>query len=536
MKIKAIYLFAAKAAFVTILGACIFFTPSSSFAANICVGPTATGNGSGSDWNNRAVFPFSTGNWNGFWVRGNTYYVADGTYTTSEGAPYPCVIRCSAPNSGTQKIIIKKATAAACSGIAGWNTATMGSGTAIFQGTAPAAGGILFVFYFTSSYWDIDGVTGTGNNASSYGFRTRALGSALGNTYHVTTPDDLNASTVVSHINLKHIDFEGRGVDLGSATEREVLDTAVRFVNTASNVYSTDINIQNCYFHDSDNVFSMYVGVKGSVFDRCYFTRNESNSNSHGEGIQTNARGSEVVAEDVVVKYCTFEDVEGTAMISLGNGYKWYVYGNIFLLTSGYPNATANQGQCGDQGCSAYMSICSNVATRASDIYVFNNTFYNINPRKRTGSSLDAIGAAGVYDYYSSGSIRYYTFNNLFADCYIQYPQPTPSYNAFYHMVYGGITTDGTNAQTVSSNPFLNTSAGNANFLRLSIATNAGVNPTTIIPASLLNSTFGLANLTDINADSDNKIRGADGTWDRGAFEFATNQPPPDNKSLKVVY
>ncbi len=193
----------AKAAVVIILAACIFFIPGSAFAANICVGPSATGNGSGSDWNNIAVFPFTTGNWNGFWVRGNTYYVADGTYTTSEGAPYPCVIRCSEPNSGTQQIIIKKATAADCSAIAGWNTATMGSGTAIFQGTTPAAGGLLMIFYFTSNYWEIDGAIGTGNNANSYGFRTRALGAALGNTYHVTAPDDLNASTVVSHINIK---------------------------------------------------------------------------------------------------------------------------------------------------------------------------------------------------------------------------------------------------------------------------------------------------------------------------------------------
>src|SRR5688572_14963159 len=44
-------------------------------AATICVGPSATGNGSGADWNNQAAWGSIS------FARGNTYYLADGSYS-----------------------------------------------------------------------------------------------------------------------------------------------------------------------------------------------------------------------------------------------------------------------------------------------------------------------------------------------------------------------------------------------------------------------------------------------------------------------
>jgi len=106
-------------------------------AANVCVGPSPSGNGSGSDWNNIAEWSTVT------LTRGNTYYLQDGTYGSKT---------LSIAISGQTYIYLKKARASAYGPTIGWSS-TYGDGVATFD-TASLT--------ILSDFWDIDGATGGG--------------------------------------------------------------------------------------------------------------------------------------------------------------------------------------------------------------------------------------------------------------------------------------------------------------------------------------------------------------------------------------
>lgn len=150
----------------------------SAYGAVICVGPSATGNGSGNDWNNQAAWGSVS------FARGNTYYLADGTYG---GKTF------STAASGSTYITIKKATIgdAAVEGIAGWNSA-LGDGQASFTG----------VCEFTSSYWVFNGVKGSlSRNMADYGFTF-----TTGTRYVVRV---YNLSQAISDVTISHISWTG---------------------------------------------------------------------------------------------------------------------------------------------------------------------------------------------------------------------------------------------------------------------------------------------------------------------------------------
>jgi hypothetical protein len=86
-------------------------------------------------------------------------------------------------------------------------------------------------------------------------------------------------------------------------------------------------------------------------------------------------------------------------------------------------------------------------------------------------------------------------------------------YNAYFNTTN---TPSEPNRQIIAGNPFVNLPGGN---FRLSSGTSAG------LPLSSMYSN-----------DVDGKIRGSDGTWDRGAFEFGGSETilnPPKNLIIK---
>lgn len=169
-----------KLFFLTIILCGFFGLIKNSQAAEIVVGSVATGDGSGSDWDNVAQ-------WNALsFVRGNTYYLQDGFYETKA---------LDMADSGTTYIYIKKATIDAHGPVMGWNNA-MGDGVATFDSTR---------LLISSSYWDISGVLGggPGNWKEGHGIVfTSAAGTAI--EYIIMT-------TIVSDINIRHIYFNQVG-------------------------------------------------------------------------------------------------------------------------------------------------------------------------------------------------------------------------------------------------------------------------------------------------------------------------------------
>lgn len=96
----------------------------------VTVGPSATGNGTGADWNDVKALPGSSG-----WAYGTRYYLQDGTYGQfTIGTP-------SGTGSPTNVVEVRKAqsydygrSSDGCTTdvSAGWNASTMGAAQAVF--------------------------------------------------------------------------------------------------------------------------------------------------------------------------------------------------------------------------------------------------------------------------------------------------------------------------------------------------------------------------------------------------------------------
>lgn len=125
---------------------------NTAFAANKYVRDGATGANNGSDWTNAYTsLP-------AILVRGDTYYIADGSYPsyTVDDAV-----------SGTLYITIRKATNSDHGTDIGWNV-LYGDGQAIFNYGAQGS-----AITISTSYVDFDGVVGGGSDQSTYGFKLK---------------------------------------------------------------------------------------------------------------------------------------------------------------------------------------------------------------------------------------------------------------------------------------------------------------------------------------------------------------------------
>jgi hypothetical protein len=101
------------------------------------------------------------------------------------------------------------------------------------------------------------------------------------------------------------------------------------------------------------------------------------------------------------------------------------------------------------------------------------------------------------------------------------YDKPGTNVTMDYNSYYQGSVNSNDNSphkKSYSTNPFVNSAAGN---FRTAAATDAGI-----------------ALAAPYNVDMDAHTRGADGVWDRGAFEFVggvvTPPNPPTNVSAVV--
>jgi hypothetical protein len=132
------------------LRAFLFFLLIAIAKADICIGPSATGDGSGSDWNNIKLRPTGTA-----WLRGPTYYAKVATYSR---------FTIDTPTSGTNLITIKKATILDHGPSTGWNDA-YGTGQVEF----PIGNDTGYAIQISVGYIVIDGQEYTPNSTTGFG-------------------------------------------------------------------------------------------------------------------------------------------------------------------------------------------------------------------------------------------------------------------------------------------------------------------------------------------------------------------------------
>lgn len=332
---------------------------------------------------------------------------------------------------------------------------------------------------FTTSNWVFDGQTRT-TRKSGHGFKID----------NSVAPVDKSIWLfgAVSNITIRYTEVQGEGIN-GTNNIREFYS-----IDGASNV-----TISYSYIHDTSCTPIVSSEINGFTLEYSTIARNDSDPVCHSEGIAD--QGS----DNVIVRYNVFEDIEGTGQIVVLNrggpsicADNWDIYGNVFMYHPGNPYNREGNGN-------GAFAVISNEC--ANNWRIYNNSFINL----KFGLSPNARIAFSA----STGTNRQ-IFNNLWYDCREAAHGGTYTADSNYYILTA-FNVGETNAQTnPATDPFLNW--GNDDF-HLSRATDAGI---------ILQVPF--------NLDPEGIIRGADGTWDRGAFEFGgtvIRPEPPTN--LRVV-
>jgi hypothetical protein len=425
---------------------------------------TSSGAGSktGTDWNN-ACDGFTGSCANASLVRGNTYYLAGGDYR-SDG-----VLSFSKAASGTTRIILKKAT------ITDHGTVT---GFVAAYGDAQAVVGNLS---FDTPYWTVDGQVGSGT--TGYGFKVTPVvctGAAL--------VKGIDFGQNNSGMYVLHTEISMCGEDLlrdGTIGGPAFCEPDGACGLNQDGIYSvnfsatTDLQIRYVYIHDLTRDGITLNGIDTVLIEYTRIERNHGiDASSHGQGIAFILPPM----SDVTVRYSVFADVVGTAALAWlgGNGLTYnnmYTYGNVLYNTDSARYTFSPS------------AIYGRVGVNQTNFLIYNNTFYNI---VRPEPEMDGDTVSGI-------EIR----NNVYVNSnFANNPSTTgvtSSHNFYYNNTGPFIPVGETGQQNGSSDPFV--SAATHDF-RLSAATNAG---------------FTLS--SPYNLDVLGLTRGADGTWDRGAYE-----------------
>jgi hypothetical protein len=423
----------------------------SSFAADMCVSPS--GAGDGSDWNN----PLG---WASFVpLRGNTYYLASGTYGSKT---------LNTAVSGASLIHIKKAVDQAHGPSAGWKS-QYGAGAAQFEAASLS---------ILTSYWDIDGVTGGGPDAwqTNHGF---AFTSPAGAQIHY-----IGIESGVSNTFFRHISF----AQTGDTTAFPALTSA--FYNPGDLSTST---IEYCHF---DNLSGLP-----------FFLRNGT-----GNIIQYNYSGdicgASVYDIDIHCEMLVLHDMDdvhfrwnyvaecpssgGFVKNNVQTSSDIRIYGNVF--EDGFPI------QCNTGNCTGWRIV--------------NNTFHHL-----TGGPF---GGDGTF----SGLLFY---NNIVHDGTIGVLRDTHGYN-WFSSVSGRCQSGANNTENITvrpgncdllnetRDPFVNASGHSPENFKLT-APLGGWPGTDVCSMALC----GPEN--QYQFDIFGKTRGADGVWDRGAYEYEAEAP-----------
>ena len=399
-------------------------------------------------------------------VRGATYYVAGGTYPKRNF---------STAASGTQLITIKGATIAAHGGDTGWSNAfSVETNQAVWLYSAGFSDGHVIEIY--SSYWVFDGSVGSmSSDPNAYGFRI-----TIPSCPQTTSAMDVSnpAPALQTDITISHVAMVGCGPTGDQGQEMAFFGCAGCHSQniTFSHNYSTGI-VRTANFSNVNNAIYEYNWVDAPW----------SSAANHGEIISASTHHVPVESTNITVRYSAFNACQGTACIACGlngeanacEGMK--IYGNVFKDSEAGNGVIATGSSA-----SHYMKAA----------LVYNNTFI--------GNDSQAFNVCGSTCGGSTGNV--FT-NNLFFDasCTINSNSGTVDSNYFKSCRTGAAS--GTNTQTPAGSvcPFTNC----ASDFHLLAATTAG---------ATLSAPY--------NTDREGTIRGADGTWDRGALEFTGGTAP----------
>lgn len=418
----------------------------------------ATGTESGNDWTN-ACTSFSG---SCTFVRGDIYYVADGSYGSQTF---------STEKAGTTLITVKKATVADHGTSTGWLD-TFGDGVADW------ANG--WIFTNNTGYYLLTGVSRT-SATSGHGF---LVGSASVCNEQIINIG-VSGADPSDHLTFEYIELRGPGYGANDSCN------SCGLYNNATNGTTNNITVRYSY---STGMFVPLLTNRASDFlvEYNYFDGSQSSPSTHGEVWSLDS------TDNVIFRWNFVHNPEGTAAIAVINGgtgpfvaptnantaSNWEIYGNVFEQRNYSVAPGHNPGVGGIIWCindTRNRNFCDKWK-------FFNNTI--------SGFSMGTTAARLQFDSVS-GVTQTIARNNIWDSNSNGAPHTnvTLSHNWYRNTSH----TAESNEQAGSSNPFVSSSTGD---YHLSGATNA---------ASLTSDPSG--NTVDMDGV-------ARSTPDRGAFEF----------------
>ncbi len=451
------------------------FTVTSS-ASPICTGTVkyvragASGSATGADWTNAlTAVPNSASA-----TRGTTYCVATGTYAGRT---------LTTATSSTTRINIVGATVADHGTATGWSDAFGVDVTpAKWTMDQVPTGSFHAAFFVQSGYWTFDGNSGTDGTLASYGFQLVAPASPCtvdyGGFYW-------GAGGTVTNMEVKHFAFDFGACGAGDSVSRIGIEqhTQGTFGNElASHIYCNQA--QNCtdFLWTNTNQYAT-----GNIIEYMWVP---SGGAWVGDGSHHSEQIDMFCQDGLIIRYSHILDGQSTGTVvandagvacntpSLKNGL---IYGNVF------------NGGAGGNGI-----ITATAASGITNTVIYNNTFASVVTGPIVTGNANSSGNTFVNNIVWGGK------------CGLGSPNGPAHHDNSYLSCTDTAPTDSANGQVVTLNPFTNSGS-----LDFTLAQQGTASCSSTTATCLADNTLG----SPYNIDLLGTTRGADGTWERGAYE-----------------
>ncbi len=333
---------------------------------------------------------------------------------------------------------------------------------------------------FTSPYWAIDGVTGGGAaNQWNQNFGIRIVEKR--DAYALIR---INYTGNSHDISLSHLDLEGKGSVSGQGGYYS--NDGVAIYNNAEN-----ITLSYAWLHETGRCPVFITSAQNVLFEYLYVSSFYGSPAVHSE-VMSAGQGP---LGDITWRYSLITAVKSTGGLMFNNIAQptshLHVYGNVFYHPPGVVWDVAN----------GVIGGWTSTSNAMNNVWVYNNTFINIDQQSLT-----------VLPQLYSGNRAY---NNLFVN------SQSPDFSRFAEHDYNQFVNAGSNHAevhgTVGSNPDLFIDVNGLNF-RLKAATD---------PGKPLEAPY--------HRDGWATLRGVDGLWDRGAYEWVAPALPEPPTNLRVM-
>jgi hypothetical protein len=353
-----------KAVFILIL---VTMGISQAFATCYTVSPSGSGSKTGQDWNNTLAWPVT-------FVRGDVYYLQDGTYAA---------FKFTTAVSGTSTVEIRKAQSYDNCTSTGWSTSTMGSAQAVFQYTSAEP-----LISVETSYLTINGNGtyasqgcggGPGSTKASGPVTPSDCGIKIDNSTCTSTTSGAcnypvkSTTSNITNLTMEYVEAKGNNTNSSEA-------------NLVFAGYSGDSTptFTHDFMHNAGCVF-IQDGLQDVTATYSYFWGNNTNaSGCHGQAVfDAGADSNGVFANNI------FRDIVGTSIWTFAatstTHNNWLFYNNVI-----WADSSANDQQ--EDG----IIACINSGTICTNFMVMQNTMVNLN--YSTGTVFSNSGGSITFE------------------------------------------------------------------------------------------------------------------------------------------